>query len=401
MKGGLAIAQTATIVALLVVSYHTNSKWGDGEVVQARVSKVACGRPLEKWILASSVRLMVCWWISLWIVWRRGRLDTESRGSEEGGIGIERPPYNSHNSTFSTNSGQRLLGSTSSSSDATHTSEHGQRLRLADEEIATAPEVQSVVSPRSESWAKKMDGLAPKLSLACLLLSVALFISGNVFLWTSTDTCKLYSPLQWWAVMAVIGVGYVLIGEVVVIVLVVGIIGGPLVRMLASAGLVEGEERRTAFPRPPNPMSEAEVEELPVVLYVPGLKASEKDEEVSQAVPTSKSKFGRFKNRSTTTSLLPKTITPMLNYDRNAYDHPPHEIPPSHANCAICLVEFEEARPKGGGEGEGHQEGLRLRLLPCGHVYHAACLDHWLTRVSGRCPTCNRALRKDSTTPGS
>ncbi len=90
LKGGLAIAQTATIVALLVVSYHTNSKWGDGEVVQARVSKVACGRPLEKWILASSVRLMVCWWISLWIVWRKGRLDTESRGSEEGGIGIER-----------------------------------------------------------------------------------------------------------------------------------------------------------------------------------------------------------------------------------------------------------------------------------------------------------------------
>jgi hypothetical protein len=79
LKGSLALAQTATIITLLVVSYHTNSSWEDGDVVQAKVPKGACGKPLERWIVASSVRLMVCWWVSLWIVWRK-------RGEDVGGI---------------------------------------------------------------------------------------------------------------------------------------------------------------------------------------------------------------------------------------------------------------------------------------------------------------------------
>jgi len=42
--------------------------------------------------------------------------------------------------------------------------------------------------------------------------------------------------------------------------------------------------------------------------------------------------------------------------------------------CAICLGEFEE--------------GDELRRLPCQHdQFHAACVDHWLSKA-GRCPLC-------------
>lgn len=40
------------------------------------------------------------------------------------------------------------------------------------------------------------------------------------------------------------------------------------------------------------------------------------------------------------------------------------------ANCSICLDVFEE--------------GQRQRVLPCGHVFHAPCVDEWL--ISGTLP---------------
>merc|ERR1719310_2593932 len=45
-----------------------------------------------------------------------------------------------------------------------------------------------------------------------------------------------------------------------------------------------------------------------------------------------------------------------------------------NACCAICLGDFEQ--------------GDELRRLPCHHQqFHAACVDHWLSKA-GRCPLC-------------
>jgi hypothetical protein len=44
--------------------------------------------------------------------------------------------------------------------------------------------------------------------------------------------------------------------------------------------------------------------------------------------------------------------------------------------CSICLEEF--------------QGGQKQRMLPCSHVFHAACVDEWLTTRRAVCPICKQ-----------
>lgn len=52
----------------------------------------------------------------------------------------------------------------------------------------------------------------------------------------------------------------------------------------------------------------------------------------------------------------------------------PSDDPEDLNRCTICLEEFEI--------------GEELRLLPCSHCFHKACVDHWLLRQQRRCPLC-------------
>ncbi|GJP45165.1 hypothetical protein CLOM_g4574 [Closterium sp. NIES-68] len=54
--------------------------------------------------------------------------------------------------------------------------------------------------------------------------------------------------------------------------------------------------------------------------------------------------------------------------------------------CAVCLGDYDE--------------GERIKLLPpCGHRFHADCIDLWLSSKS-TCPICRKDLRPDSVAAG-
>jgi hypothetical protein len=62
--------------------------------------------------------------------------------------------------------------------------------------------------------------------------SFILFILGNVLLFyplpSEQQTCYHASPMLWWGVMAVTGVGWFLFGQIILVVLVIGV-GGPAI----------------------------------------------------------------------------------------------------------------------------------------------------------------------------
>ncbi|KAK4057848.1 hypothetical protein OIO90_001067 [Microbotryomycetes sp. JL221] len=71
----------------------------------------------------------------------------------------------------------------------------------------------------------------------------------------------------------------------------------------------------------------------------------------------------------------------------------PLRLPPSQASCSICLIDYE-VPPMATDENSNEWEPEPLRLLPCGHAFHAPCLESWLV-VSGRCPLCQRPADKN------
>lgn len=114
----------------------------------------------------------------------------------------------------------------------------------------------------------------------------------------------------------------------------------------------------------PDPLTSAELDQLKMVCYLPE------------------------------NSLISATRLPL----------PPVYLTPHQSTCAICQENFEEPQ-------EGRTILLKadkLRQLGCSHVYHVSpsavasqceltgqmdCIDQWLLKGSGNCPSCNAPVR--------
>jgi Ring finger domain len=44
---------------------------------------------------------------------------------------------------------------------------------------------------------------------------------------------------------------------------------------------------------------------------------------------------------------------------------------------------------------EQYEKGNKLRRLPCSHLFHAHCVDQWLTRSSDKCPFCRTSVNNE------
>lgn len=131
-------------------------------------------------------------------------------------------------------------------------------------------------------------------------------------------------------------------------------------------------------------LARAMLETLPIIKFGDGelakpenreIELEEGSNEVNQhsptAVPSSQNVEGEAQPGSTASSTVPETgIGPDTHAAEGSHTEAHGAI--EHLGCSICTEDFEK--------------GEDVRVLPCNHKFHPACIDPWLLNVSGTCP---------------
>jgi hypothetical protein len=63
---------------------------------------------------------------------------------------------------------------------------------------------------------------------------------------------------------------------------------------------------------------------------------------------------------------------PQTTLERGTRIEPEEEGETESVSCPVCTDDFVK--------------GVKVRILPCGHIYHQDCIDPWLFERSGTCP---------------
>jgi len=73
------------------------------------------------------------------------------------------------------------------------------------------------------------------------------------------------------------------------------------------------------------------------------------------------------------------------------------EIAESCGECVICFESLSlDLEQRGGESGSGSGSEIGIKILGmCGHRYHAACIEQWLTKHRD-CPLCRRYVPRSS-----
>nr|GLL34910.1 probable E3 ubiquitin-protein ligase XERICO [Ipomoea trifida] len=67
-----------------------------------------------------------------------------------------------------------------------------------------------------------------------------------------------------------------------------------------------------------------------------------------------------------------RSRTPPIRYDAMCISNNPEQ------ECSVCLAEFKP--------------DAEINQLPCGHVFHTACLEKWLKYWNVTCPLCRNYM---------
>ncbi|KAL7418418.1 hypothetical protein Q5752_006876 [Cryptotrichosporon argae] len=249
------------------------------------------------------------------------------------------------------------------------------------------------------AFVRFLDRLAPQLSKAMGALSFLLFILGHVLLFVPDPThpasCIHGAPVLWWGVMAVVAVGWALALNVLAVITGVYLGGTVVAIALRRVGLLETPPTsEPARPPPPATLTDAEIDALPLVHYVPDPSEAGGGVGVRRDAnpdPYANADSDASADADVTAPPLPDDIASLLAY-------PAVVLLAHRSTCAICHDAFVPPLPV---PGRLMWAADDLRQLPCAHVYHAACVDHWLKRGSGKCPSCNTPVRPAPPGPAS
>ncbi|WWD03667.1 hypothetical protein V865_001723 [Kwoniella europaea PYCC6329] len=430
LKGGISLGQVIALITLLILASTLSSPLYPDQ--RQSTPSEACPRPqyFQAWMGVQIGRLVVCWLNSVWICVRRRRAedrggdveDSQRQNIEERRIPSQTgsahhtlqrhiTPSSSTSTIFQTplshhphrdESPETIYISTYTSTpslfnpsppeentrskvsrttqppddsntsprmdvhiiDRTNTHniddenriDHGDNNNIrAARSLVNSPETINEGFDQADSLGKYMDSIAPKLSSFLGLLSFVLFILGNILLFKplpSDDmSCYNASPMLWWGVMTVTGVGWVLLAQMILVIVVVGIGGTVLMAILRNFGITlpssSSQSPSNRNPQP-EPLTLIELNTLQYVCYLP---------------------------------------TSTIDIQKESLPHPPIYLKEDQITCAICQENF--VPPQQGREALAEW----LRVLGCGHVYHAKCIDEWLLRGAASCPFCNRSVR--------
>lgn len=356
VKLGFGFTQVAVIIIILILGAvkkspvdHTKNEWR------------ACHRPLGIWSALWSVRAVLGCFVALWMYQHRSSrlLDLRNRRA---------------NATVEANPPQPHIPDGPARPPA-----------LNDAANDTSNNANNVnTNDNANPLQHRNNSPVARLGSILTLASAVWFIVAHAFLYTSTTTCRFSAPHLWWLTFGIVCIGYIVILELLVVVILIFIIGPLLMLTINMILICLGREpiQLTSSQPKVGKLPLKAVESIPLVLYIPAPvnknpepPKTEKDESVSKpeaahvhAYPPQRDCPSPSSFQSTGTRVQSRRSKRWFTFRRvsskkeaefdskesrveDSYEdkwekgeYPFVRLEENRAVCAICLCDFEEPR---------------------------------------------------------
>ncbi|KAH7393766.1 hypothetical protein BKA64DRAFT_710090 [Cadophora sp. MPI-SDFR-AT-0126] len=137
------------------------------------------------------------------------------------------------------------------------------------------------------------------------------------------------------------------------------------------------------------------IESIPIVRFGEdsAMGAGQRDIELATPIQINDDPQSTTTILATSSSISPKQITAACDQrtdilvtaegSLSTAQRPPLQTQSHSLECPICV--------------DGFVQGEEIRMLPCTHRFHLACIDPWLLDASGTCPVCRYDLHVATT----